>query len=262
MTVTWERLNGYVDGQLDATMAAEVAALIARDPDAAARVATLHRLKAATMDSASAAPNPPKVPAVLSRSSSTAPGRLRTVGIAASVVALIVASGLWMAGDLPRYRQSGTEATSEAVGAYRSWIADRSGLPGGQSGAQSGALAPDLSDAGLRLVFVHPNVREGGAAMFGYLGARGCKLGLWVGPSRYAGVALSAEPRQVVAEGDLSGLAWWHDDRLFVVLAQGMDTGRLRQFASLILKRVKDPAATAEQDIAAAGALHGTPCRA
>ena len=47
MKTDWDKLNGYVDGELDAAGAAEVATSVARDPDIAARVATLHRLKAA-----------------------------------------------------------------------------------------------------------------------------------------------------------------------------------------------------------------------
>lgn len=53
MKTDWGKLNAYVDGELDATGSADVAAAIAQHPVLAAQVATLAKLKAALRESSS-----------------------------------------------------------------------------------------------------------------------------------------------------------------------------------------------------------------
>jgi len=257
LKITWETLNGYVDGELGARAAAEVAALIARDPAMAARVATLHRLKAASASAVSRHPAPDSPAALRKR-----PGlRHRSWGfgaVAAAMATLIVAlAGLWRVQHPAEERMA---SVAPAFAAYRDWL----GQPASPELASPAAgQAPDLSAAGLRLVFARGEWDEPGqdGVFFGYVGPHGCKLGLWAGP---LAAPLPAEPARLPPREAIEGFAWAFRDRAYVVAAKGMDRRRLQNLALAVAGLVKREQAPDDEDKIAvrAAAGPGAPCQA
>ncbi len=232
MTNEWEKLNAYVDGELDAAGAAEVAAAIACQPSLAKRVATLSLLKATTGEIE---------PTVM-----VAPSRqIRPWAHACMVMVAVVALLLTTIGNQPVLLPSDAESgwISPAIAAQLAWIdgdssADRSenvrvGFSGGET-----MRVPDLSAARLKLVHVslRPEAGKASGLFLGYEGIHGCRVGLWIG-SVPASTAESAHP--VKAHG-LSAYAWRVHKMGYVLLAQGMDKQRLGLLAQSVAHITQD----------------------
>ena len=94
MTTDWTKLNAYVDGELDAEGAAEVASAIARDPELAARVATLSKLKATAAAIPGEAVSPP--PAFLNAMRTRRAPLVRRAAVAASMLLMLAVAGIWL----------------------------------------------------------------------------------------------------------------------------------------------------------------------
>jgi anti-sigma factor RsiW len=232
VTVDWNRLNAYVDRELDPVEAAEVAAAIARDPHLAARVATLSRLKAV-----SSGLLPPEMPPALPHRAEPQSTR-RLASIAASVVLTLIgaAVGLWLWSSGPASRIAWLD---EAVAAHRAWL-DQGSTPDSTEQflaafeAQKAGGFPDLSEAHLTLVYVSamPGAGDRPGHLIGYEGIHGCHVGLWIGA---ASPALGAEP-VVVAVGGIDGYAWASDGIGYALLARGMDPARLEMLAAAVAR--------------------------
>ncbi|MEZ5830812.1 MAG: anti-sigma factor [Dongiaceae bacterium] len=229
MSIGWERLNAYVDRELAPAEAAEVAAAIARDPDLAARAATLSGLKAGVAGAdllADAAPPPAPVP--------RNPAGARMAVIAAIVVFALIAAGAlwhWLA---PAAAEDAWLA--DAVAGYESWLAADAGQPGDARirlsvQEQQAEQVPDLSAAKLTLVHVSlAPAGEGSGLFLGYEGIHGCRLGLWIGATD---AALNDQPA-AISSGALTGYAWRVDKASYALLSRGMDMERLKLFAQAV----------------------------
>lgn len=257
-----ETLNAYVDGELDVSRAADIAAAVARDAGLAARVATLARVKAATSE--------------LGKTGSSdmrwSPPRRTWRGaraIAASIaVALLAGAGFaFVALTGPGEPVWLTRASA----AHERWLAmpvgtasphevNREGLlqQAGQVGMEH---LPDLADAQLRQVWIAPTRGRRGAVdglYVGYVGVHGCRLGLWTGRPE-AGFPDRFESK---ARPHLTAYAWQVDGLAYVVLARGMDAERLRLLAATIERltrqreRLDDETRTALRE----APLTGTSC--
>jgi hypothetical protein len=226
--MNWTLLNAYVDGELDAAAAADVAAAIARNPELAAHVAALSRLKAAT--AALGAVEAPS--AVLSRP------RVRTVlrgALAAGLAAVLLAAGVaWSIlgrSQEPVWLRPAAAAHEQWLAAPAS-LARVAGVTGENLLREARAVGiervPDLSEAHLRPSWVATT--EDAGLYVGYIGVHGCRLGLWVGnPARGA-------PSEIVplVLPRLTAYAWQADGRAYVVMARGMDDDRLDLLARTI----------------------------
>lgn len=227
MTIGWEKLGAYVDGELSPQERAIVAARLARDPDLAARVASLAQLKASIargdMESVSA-------PAGSQQRHPTA-SRPRRVHVGLGVGAALVVAVLSALQFSPTVPVLELTPLSKAASLHEAWLSDFKTPNTGALGAL--AAAPDLSAAKLKLVHVigaDQGARHSGTSFFGYMGPNGCRLGLWIGPKSSEG---SSTP-QAVRLGELAGYVWQRKRREYAVVARGMDPRRLASFAAII----------------------------
>ena len=203
MTIGWETLNAYVDGELDAETRQAVAEALRRDPVLAARAATLSRLKCAV--GASVTPRRP------------APRKGR-LAWAAAALALAVGAGTLAS-------LVGGPPPDPAVAAYEAWSGSPAS-PGASPGPDTPLrdAAPDLDALGFRLAYLSPP-GTGMGRLAGYLGRNGCRLALWDGPTDpQGGTAL--------AEGKLRVARWELDGRRYVILSEGMQAGRFALLAA------------------------------
>jgi hypothetical protein len=234
---SWETLNAYVDGELPAGAAAEVARALARDSALARQVASLTRLKAATQEVVQdlggageiALPAPPN-------------RRWRPAALAASL-GLVLAIGL-AAALVPNLGERPPFWVTQARAAHEAWATLQDPVPLevdgvvlvalGQAGAGSylKAYLPDLKSARLTLTYLESvALADGGAALHaGYRGTRGCKITLLVLPG---GEAL---PRELTRHDDaaLRAFAWRAGPLGYILLAEGMDEARLKLIAETV----------------------------
>ena len=236
-TTSWETLNAYVDGELPAGAAAEVARALARDSALASQVASLTRLKAAAQEVARERDGAGEItlPAPRRRS-------WRPAAVAASV-ALALAIGL-AASLVPNRGERPPSWLTQARAEHEAWTGPQDLAPPevggvilvalGQAGAGGylKAYLPNLTSARLTLTHLESVASaDGGAALHaGYRGTRGCKVSLLVLPS---GAAL---PRELTRRDDaaLHVFAWRAGPLGYVLLAEGMDEARLVLIAETV----------------------------
>lgn len=242
--LSWTTLNAYVDGELAPDQAAQVAAALAADREAAAQVATLTRLRA-TVKAASPLPVPPAF--VLPRAPSR-PSRWLPWAAAACFALVVGAASLGIG-----YRQAPGTSLSAAVAAHQLWLAQAT--PGETprlgvelAGAEAGAL-PDLSLASLRLVHLSldPAGRRGGGMLAGYVGPNGCRVGLWIAPVE---VALPQQPAVEDRDG-LAIRAWRGEHASYALLGRGIDPARLDGIAALVARITRDEPGVPREQVAA-----------
>lgn len=244
MTPSWETLNAYVDGELPAGRAAEVAHALARDRKLADRVVCLTQLKAAVQETVR---NLEETIVIV------VPGRLRRgwrpVALAASLV-LAAAVGL-AAIFMPRQGEPPEAWVVQAHALHDAWIVAPDVTPLGIGGvvlmaqAQAGgkdylrAYLPDLTSAKLILTRVETvtlpqgNGLAGGVALHaGYRGSRGCKVSLLILPG---GETL---PRELTRRDDaaLRVFAWQTGSLGYLLVAEGMDETRLELIAATVYR--------------------------
>jgi anti-sigma factor RsiW len=226
--IDWETLNAYVDGELDAERAAEVARAAANEPGIARQLSTISQLKAAT--AASAEPMPaidlprrarplwPRVAAGMA---------IVMVGGLAALFALYPASQeeSWLVSaraDHAEWATTGRIGKLEALNA-RTYLA-------GLHRLGPAPYLPDLSSARLKresVRYIPAGDRQAGALHAGYVGTRGCRISLWVTVTEKSGFGpLTQHPSG-------SGPAYsWHAGRLrYVLLSSGMDVNRFALIA-------------------------------
>ena len=226
----WTSLNAYVDGELDAAAAADVAAAIARDPELAAHVAALARLKAATKAQGAAPASIPSPPERRHSRRLALPSAL-AAGFAAILLAAGVAWSILGHPQEPAWLRP-------AASAHEQWLAAPAGVARAgriseddllrEARAAGIAGVPDLAEAQLRTVWVATT--ENAGLYVGYIGIHGCRLGLWVGnPVRET-------PRELASLmlPGLTAYAWQAGGRAYVVVARGMDADRLNLLARTI----------------------------
>ena len=226
--ITFDMLNTYVDGELDATAAAEVARAVADDRSLAREVAALSRLRSSVAESIEAPPL--SVPAQPSTGG-------RAVAIAASIgFALFVAGSVLVSGF---DRDLGSEWLARAWQMHRGWSIEgvtaqtrASLLLAKFVDAVPGAYVPKLSASRLTLVHVTAGLLTAGrqALLAGYRGARGCKISLLVFPSLDA----LSEALSPFRDGKNEAYGWRAGSLGYVIMSDGMDTGRFRLLAESV----------------------------
>lgn len=240
--VSWEALNAYVDGELAPAAAADVAAAIALDPDVAARVASLSRLRATTRN----------LPQDVSTQGLRLPGRKQafSVRFAALAASLVVVGGIGAAIWSFSWAPEDGGPLLAAVDAHHAWLADAkpaqdSRLQVAMANASATAL-PDLAPASLTLVYLSldPAIRKGGGVLAGYVGPNGCRVGLWIAPHHGP-----AHPQPVADDRDgLMIRRWSGAGADYALLGRDIDSLRLDRIAALVAKLIRmDPVLPREQ---------------
>lgn len=235
--ITWDVLNAYVDGELDRSMSARVAAAAAQDPTLAARIATLSKLKASTPAPGILEHQIPPRPAV---AKSRDLASWRTYAIAAGLTLILAAGVLTEGRRIPK----GDDAwLTGALAAQRQWINSASqeasrDRPIVTIGAATAARALDLSDADLKLVYAAtmPPVAGSEAMFLGYRGPHGCMVGLWIGAPQNN---IDSAPK-IFDAGDIRVRAWHDQVTGYALLSKGMDPARIDRLAEAVA-RLTDP---------------------
>lgn len=251
---SWAMLNGYVDGELTPDAAAEVAARLAVDREAAAQVATLTRLRAAVRTAAAGEPAPPfDLPRALPQARPRRPSRAALV--AAALVAIsagLAAIGLTLLPAPPA-------PLSNAIAAHRLWLSQpaQARMPAAEvalAGADLGKL-PDLSLASLTLAHLALDLSgpSGGGMLAGYVGPNGCRVGLWIAP---VDQALPVRPALRDRDG-LAIRAWRGPHASYALLGQGIDTARLDGIAALVARLTGGERALPDDQVAALAEARG-----
>ena len=235
--VTWEILNAYVDGELDRAASARVAGAAAQDATLAARIATLAKLKACTVDPRVSSVQIPPPPAF----SKKHPRRLWRPAAIAAGVALVLALGFLTSGRVVRTTDDAWLTSALAI--QRQWIAsvsqdshpDRSVVT---IGAATAARAIDLSDADLKLVYATrmPPIEGTEAVFLGYRGSHGCMVGLWIGAPQNA---VGPMPQTFDFE-NIRVRAWRDNTAGYALLSKGMVPARIDRLAEAVM-RITDP---------------------
>ena len=226
--ITFEMLNTYVDGELDAAATAEVARAVAENPTLAREVAALSRLRSAVAESVEAPPI--SVPAPPSATG-------RRTAIAAGISFALFVAGSVLVFNLDR--NVGADWLARAWQMHRGWsIEDVTAQPRSPSllvryaEAVPGAYVPDLSASRLSLIHatVAPFTGQRRALLAGYRGTRGCKISLVVFRSLDAlGEALSP-----FRDGKNEAYGWRAGPLGYIIMSDGMDSGRFRLLAESV----------------------------
>jgi hypothetical protein len=231
---SFEELNAYVDNELPADRAADIAKIIAADRVVAEKVAVLAGLRSVVAETADA-------PADLRLPASGSPWRRRMPWLAAACLLLaLLVGGL---STVLFYQPGGEGRWLQAAWRLHDGWEQPPSMPAeaplrrtiGASVEESdlvGAYVPDLSAAKLTLVFADLDRRLAGAPAIaiGYVGSRGCKLTLITAETRgrLTEVPQFFEQAPRVAYG-------WRAGRLdYLLIAQGMARGRLELIADSV----------------------------
>ncbi|MCR0982824.1 hypothetical protein [Roseomonas populi] len=154
-----ERLSGLLDGELRPEEAAEVAEALANHPALASRFAAMARMRASVAALDRGLPTPPLAP---QRRSSP----YRLAGAVAGAAALVLLAFLVRPVEAP------------SVAAVHRHFAG--GETAGLNAERSG---PDLAPAGLQPAVLR---HVAGGIYTGYVGPRGCRVAVWIGPAKAA----------------------------------------------------------------------------
>ncbi len=226
--ITFEMLNAYVDGELDAAAAAEVARAVAKAPALALEVAALSHLRSAVAESLEVPPlSVPEPPSTKSW----------RAAIVASIAFAVFIAGAVLVSNLDR--NVGADWLTRAWQIHNGWSNERETaqnraalLLAQYAEAVPGAYMPDLSASRLSLVHaaVFSFTEKRRVLLIGYRGTRGCKISLLVFPSLGAlGEALSPfHDRKNEAFG-------WRAGTLgYLIMSDGMDSVRFRLLAESV----------------------------
>lgn len=248
----WRNLNAYVDGELDARTAAEVALAAGMNPGTADEISLLYQLKGGSHAAF------PQAPADLqSILPAERPWRVRAVAaglcIAFVAAAMLVSLRLWPSTELAVRH----ELFSSALERHRQWLIDDASMKVDEPHVMLTALTrfgqlpvvPDLESTGLSVALMSvADVPDGRILQVGYRGHHGCHLSLFI----FNGGTLPQ-----LDDGDLGAAeqasAWQVDNLSYLLLAKGMDAARFDLIARKveIATRVKAPLdAQAEQELA------------
>lgn len=244
---TWQDLNAYVDGELSADAAAEVARAVAADGRMAERVAALAQLKAAAGEALAVDPSeipPLHLPAAAASSLRRIPRRLAPGAAASLLVALVGLASLWAILD----RDAAQVWLATAQMRHQEWLSSEPDpVPIGEGAVALTASqsaperVPDLTFARLRLAHVAIDASGRQPGLFvGYVGANGCRLGLWIAPAAEALTTQLTEHR----EPDLTSFTWRVGSTGYAVIAGGMDERRLAAVARRLEQMTRKAAET------------------
>ena len=233
MTIGWDRLSAYVDGELDAASRAEIAAALAREPDIAARVASLKQLKAATAASGKGMTPPPPFVLLPRENSRVQAGFRRQMAMAAVLVLAVVSGAAFYSWQRTA---PGLSELGQVSAMNNTWTSVSQTSPDSiyfqaQFGPRETVQAPDLTEAKLKLVYQASEPKAERSGIFlGYLGPNGCRLGLWVGDRNDV-----AKSRPELTDiGGLTGYVWMNGKHRYALVSKSMDPSRLGSLASIV----------------------------
>ncbi len=218
--ISFEMLNGYVDGELSSTASAEVAQAVADDPALAREVAALSLLRSSTAESIEAPPLSLPEP-------KSAPRYRRAV--AASIVFALLAAGsllMWRNTENP-----GSAWQANAWQIHHGWSLESSVAAGPAEIAKisvvdtlPGAYVPDLSASQLTLVQIKTATLtpERRTLVAGFRGSRGCKISLLVFPS----AGKLGEKLNQFRDGKSEAYGWRAGALSYLIVSDGMDPDR------------------------------------
>lgn len=249
LPLTDDDLNAYADKQLSAERAARVAAVLAREPALAARVAEIRRQNALLRDAldpwlAEALPRQ-LLTAATPQAAHRRPGGMRWAWPALAAASLLVGLGIGWFGRGERIELAGTPVTFQrqaalthalyAADANRPvevWASDEQRLVNWLSKRLGFALhAPDLNSVGFALVggrLVAGNEKPG--ALFMYQNADKQRISLLV--RKDAENAHETAFRYAVEDG--VGVFYWIDDNCGYALSGNLDKTQLLSIARVV----------------------------
>lgn len=234
---SWQTLNAYVDGALDAAAAAGVAEAAGNDPAIAAQIAGLYQLKGVSHAAFPAAPDELKAKALPRRRRR---GHLAGIVAALLAVAAVLAGlwlgGFWSEGERLGLRPEGGALPGDLVATARrlhgEWLASAEARADDPPATLITALShfrqlptvPDLESARLTVAQVRFADRDGAPVLqVGYLGHHGCHLSLFV----FAAPGHLPD-RMVRLDSGLERAYGWQAGRLgYMLFARGMDSAML-----------------------------------
>lgn len=226
----FERLNAFVDGELERDDRLAVVEASAGDNSVARHLSALSQLKSALQDSVDVPeldiPEPPSAGRIW--------GTHKLMALAASVVLFAAIGMSWLLADYNQY-ESGVPV-AWAVEAHQRWATKPGTLIRPRQmllvRAKLNAHVPDLTSAGLSLV--HMAIQrdpEGADAMvIGYRGTRGCRVTLLIDKVDN----FQVEKPLYIETGKVRAVAWRAGPLSYVVLAEAMELNRFRLIADSV----------------------------
>ncbi|NQU59366.1 MAG: hypothetical protein HQ513_19210 [Rhodospirillales bacterium] len=226
--ISFEHLNAYVDGELDPSETAHIARAIADSPELADQVAAISRLRSAVVEGI-------ETPS-LELPDKAETGSWRTA-IAASIAFFVFVGWSVLLDNI--YNKPGTTWLQQAWQVHQEWSIDKpiaesaaDLLPVNYAKTVAGAYVPDLSSSRLNIVHAgikaFPDHRK--ALLVGYRGTRGCKISLITLPRPDD----LSEALRFYREGTNEAYAWQAGQLGYVLLSDGMDSGRFQLLAESV----------------------------
>lgn len=239
-----ETLNAYVDGELPAGDAADVAAEIAEDARTGQVVANLHGVKAAVTTAFD-------IHAPETAVSARPRGRTAAAVAACLLAAAAVAWFALTAGN------GGTSLADRALQVHDAWQPPAAEKTAPAS-YPNGPAIPDLTAAGLRVDAVQPAVRLGQleALRVAYVGTRGCRLSFYAfdAPNAASETASRRDENALVESWSASGYG-------YLLVARDMNAERFDVIAAA-LKQSTEETAPISGGMRTAMSQARQPCRA
>ena len=224
--IDFEKLNAYVDGELDAQETASVAQAIANDPGLARQVSSLTRLRSSIAEGLESPvillPEPPR-----QWMAGAAIGFVLAFIVGAAVIHSLLdrpASLAWL--DRAWEVHDGWSIDQE-TGQPKSGV-----LLAGLSEIGPGAYIPDLSAARLSIARIAVVPHGGGvkSLLAGYRGTRGCKISLLV----FSSAEGFPDSMEIFRKGKQEAYGWRAGELGYLILSEGMDPPRFALIADSV----------------------------
>ncbi len=219
--ISFEILNAYVDGELDAARAADVALAVAGDAALARQVAVLSRLHSVMIEAA-------EIPDIIFN---PPPERRSLRPLFAACVAFLVftagalaVAGIYQQPPLPQWYVAVSDAHSDWPRENSTAAIRPAGFSG--SGVFRGAFIPRLDAAKLTISSIDESAGPTGAEQITvrYRGTRGCRITLFISAEA---LAFPLE-KKLFKQGRRRAYAWRNGKYGYGVIAEGMDVSRYR----------------------------------
>ena len=239
----FEMLNAYIDGELDAEHAADVARAVAVDKKLAHQVAVLSQLRSAVIDSIDtpelALPHRP----ISSR------GNYRPWLVAACLAGLIALASFML--GKPSDQSVAEEWIPAAWALHQAWVLPPQGfdpdqapdgtsgevIPASSAGSLAGSYIPDLTSAKLFVAYSTDqyNYRGNRSLLVGYTGTRGCKVTLLV-----TGESAPLSEQMTYFQRENVSIYGWRVGKLdYMLMAEGMAITRFQSIAEAVYRSTK-----------------------
>lgn len=255
-----EKLNGFVDGELERDDHLAVVTSSASDAALARHLSALSQLKSALRDSVDV----PRIDLPKSASGGRFTHAHKLMALAASLVLFAAAGTGWLLAGYNQYETGVPVAW--AVKAHQGWAKKPNALIRPRQmlmlRAKLNAYVPDLASAGLSLVHMaierHPTGAD--AMVVGYRGTRGCRVTLLIDRA----VKFSLKKPLYLETGQVRAVAWSAGELSYVVLAEAMERDRFRLIADSIWRASLErlPLDDRIRTVLAASRANSPPCGA